>query len=179
MKNLYLTLLLVLCAWPGAGTAQAASSGLVLAWGAGEYNATNYPNAGQSVVPVAAQSGVTAIAAGGFHTVALKTNGSVVAWGNNDYGQTNVPVAAQSGVTAIAAGGYHSVALLGTAPPPLPQLTITRSGANVILTWPTNAAGFTLQSAPALTGTFTNIPGATNPYTNPIAGAQQFYRLSR
>jgi hypothetical protein len=36
-----------------------------------------------------------------------------------------------------------------------------------------------LQSAPAVTGTFTNIPGATNsPYTNPITAAQQFFRLN-
>jgi Regulator of chromosome condensation (RCC1) repeat len=60
---------------------------------------------------VAAQSGVTAIAAGGRHTVALKSNGSVVAWGNNGDGQTTVPLAAQSGVTAIAAGERHTVAL--------------------------------------------------------------------
>ncbi len=65
-----------------------------------------------------------------------------------------------------------------------PQLTIPRSGTNVILSWPTNVAGFdytgyTLQSAPALTGTFTNLPAATNPYTNPITGPQQFYRLSQ
>ena len=56
-------------------------------------------------------SGVMAIAAGGDHTVALKNDGSVVAWGDNGYGQTTVPVAAQSGVTAIAAGGSHTVAL--------------------------------------------------------------------
>jgi len=63
-----------------------------------------------------------------------------------------------------------------------PQLTITPSETNVILSWPTNVAGFdysgyALQSAPALTGTFTNLPAATNPYTNPISGPQQFYRL--
>ena len=55
-------------------------------------------------------SGVTAIAAGGDHTVALKNDGTVVAWGYNDSGQTTVP-AGLSGVTAIAAGGYHTVAL--------------------------------------------------------------------
>ena len=43
--------------------------------------------------------------------MALKNDGSVVAWGDNDYGQTTVPVAAQSGVTAIAAGDCHTVAL--------------------------------------------------------------------
>jgi uncharacterized repeat protein (TIGR03803 family) len=63
-----------------------------------------------------------------------------------------------------------------------PQLTILPSVANVVLTWPTNVAGFsyagyTLQSAPAVTGPFTNLPGATNPCTNPITGAQQFFRL--
>ncbi len=36
--------------------------------------------------------------------MALKNDGSVVAWGDNGGGQTTVPVAAQSGVTAIAAG---------------------------------------------------------------------------
>jgi uncharacterized repeat protein (TIGR03803 family) len=68
-----------------------------------------------------------------------------------------------------------------------PQLTITPFGvppSGIILSWPTNVAGFdytgyTLQSAPALTGTFTNLPAATNPHTNPISGGQQFYRLKQ
>jgi uncharacterized repeat protein (TIGR03803 family) len=60
---------------------------------------------------------------------------------------------------------------------PPPQLTIIPSGANVILTWPTNAAGFTLQSAPAFSSTFTNILGATSPYTNEITGPQKYFRL--
>jgi hypothetical protein len=45
----------------------------------------------------------------------------------------------------------------------------------LVLSW-TNTA-FTLQTALAITGTFTNIPGVTSPYTNPITGAQQFFRL--
>jgi hypothetical protein len=60
-----------------------------------------------------------------------------------------------------------------------PQLALIRSGSNVVLTWPANAVGFTLQSAPEITGTFTNLPAATSPYTNPISGTQQFYRLSQ
>src|SRR5687767_3658859 len=99
----FLTLLILLCAWPGASTAQAQSPGAVAAWGYNEYS--------QTTVPVAAQSGVTAIAAGFDHTVALKNDGSVVAWGYNEAGQTAVPVAAQSGVRAIAAGIYYTVAL--------------------------------------------------------------------
>ena len=38
-------------------------------------------------------------------------------------------------------------------------------------------AGFTLQTAPAVTGTFTNLPGATSPFTNSPTGLQQFFRL--
>src|ERR1051325_11257603 len=104
MKKLFSvrTIILFLCAWMTAVTGRAASSGLVFAWGYNDY--------GQTDVPVAAQSGVTAIAAGVFDTVALK-NGRVLAWGYNYDGQTNVPVAAQSGVTAIAAGVFDTVAL--------------------------------------------------------------------
>ena len=50
------------------------------------------------------------IAAGGYHTVALKQDGTVVAWGDNGNGQTTVP-AGLSGVVAIAAGQAHTVAL--------------------------------------------------------------------
>ncbi|MFC4598741.1 InlB B-repeat-containing protein [Cohnella hongkongensis] len=52
-----------------------------------------------------------AIAAGDGHSLALKADGSVVAWGANDYGQTEVPTEAESGVVAIAAGEDHSLAL--------------------------------------------------------------------
>lgn len=40
----------------------------------------------------------------------------------------------------------------------------------LVLSW-TNA-NFTLQSAPAITGTFTNLPAATSPYTNALTGPQ-------
>ena len=54
-------------------------------------------------------------------------------------------------------------------------LTIRQSGTNVVLTW-TNSA-FGLQAAPAVSGTYTNLPNATSPYTNTIAGQQQFFRV--
>jgi parallel beta-helix repeat protein/predicted outer membrane repeat protein len=65
------------------------------------------------------------------------------------------------------------------------QLTIIPSGTNVILTWPTNAVGFTLQSTTnlvfsAVWGTNSPAPvviGRQNVVTNPISGPQQFYRL--
>ena len=97
---------LLLCAWLRTSVAQAAIADSVVAWGDN--------GNGQTTVPVTALSGVTAIAAGDNHTVALKDDGSVIAWGagtvnnpgddNQDYGQSIVPLAAQSGVNAIAAG---------------------------------------------------------------------------
>jgi alpha-tubulin suppressor-like RCC1 family protein len=50
------------------------------------------------------------IAGGYAHSLALKSDGTVVAWGQNTYGQTTVPTGL-TGVAAIAAGGYHSLAL--------------------------------------------------------------------
>jgi hypothetical protein len=38
-------------------------------------------------------------------------------------------------------------------------------------------AGFTFQSAHSVTGPFTNLPGATSRYTNPLTAPQQFFRL--
>ena len=55
-------------------------------------------------------SNVTRIAAGSSHTVALRDDGTVVAWGSNNAGQTLVP-AALAGVVGVAAGGSHTVAL--------------------------------------------------------------------
>lgn len=54
--------------------------------------------------------GVKAVSVGGYHVLALRNDGTVAAWGNNNYGQCNVPIGL-SDVTAISAGGFHSVAL--------------------------------------------------------------------
>jgi uncharacterized repeat protein (TIGR03803 family) len=54
-------------------------------------------------------------------------------------------------------------------------LKIQMSGTNTVLTWGNPA--FFLQAAPTVTGTYTNIPNATSPYTNIITGSQQFFRL--
>ena len=52
----------------------------------------------------------TKIAAGGYHDLALKSDGTVVAWGDNSSGASTVP-AGLNGVVAIAAGLEHSLAL--------------------------------------------------------------------
>ena len=55
-------------------------------------------------------SGVTAVAAGGWHNLALKSDGTVVGWGDNGAGQATPP-AGLTDVIAIAAGFLHSLAL--------------------------------------------------------------------
>jgi hypothetical protein len=59
--------------------------------------------------------------------------------------------------------------------PPSARLDFQRLSNQVVLSW--TVTGLNLQSAPAITGTFTNLPAATSPYTNALAGPQQFFRL--
>jgi hypothetical protein len=49
------------------------------------------------------------------------------------------------------------------------------SGTNMVLSWP--SSNFVLQSAPAIGGAWSNISGATSPYTNPITGSSKYFRL--
>jgi alpha-tubulin suppressor-like RCC1 family protein len=79
----------------------------VITWG-------RYYN-GSSNALAATTGGLTniiAVAAGEDHGVALRGNGTVVAWGNNQYGQLSIPMAVQFQTATVAAGGNHSLALL-------------------------------------------------------------------
>ncbi len=55
-------------------------------------------------------SNAVAVAAGSYHSLALRSDGTIAAWGNHIFGQTNIP-AGLSNVVAVAAGAYHSLAL--------------------------------------------------------------------
>ena len=48
--------------------------------------------------------------AGGWHSLGLKADGSIVAWGSNEFGQCNIP-APNSGFVGVGAGGFHSLGL--------------------------------------------------------------------
>jgi uncharacterized repeat protein (TIGR03803 family) len=76
--------------------------------------------------------------------------------------------------------GNGTVFSLSVTLPSAPQLTIMLSGTNVILTWPTNVTGFTLQTATNLVSPVVWIPvSGQNAVTNPVSGKQMFYRLSQ
>ncbi len=104
------------------------SSGAVWAWGNGAYGQLGEAVLGDSHVPVHVSglpSDVASIAGGGRHSLALLSDGTVKAWGGDEYGQlgngksgsgahsqTPVSVNGLSGATSISAGLYSSLALL-------------------------------------------------------------------
>jgi alpha-tubulin suppressor-like RCC1 family protein len=105
------------CALTGGGSAQC--------WGANDSGELGNDSSSGSNVPVAVTglgSGVSAIAAGVYHTCALTSGGGAQCWGDNVFGElgnnstfgSNVPVPVSglgSGVTAIAPGGNHTCTL--------------------------------------------------------------------
>ena len=95
--------------------------GTVVAWGKNDYGQclgtglngsalTSTPLGDAVQINGITLTGVSAIAGGAYHTIALK-NGEVLAWGWNQNGQCTIPLAAKAGVTAIAGGYAHTIAL--------------------------------------------------------------------
>jgi hypothetical protein len=58
-----------------------------------------------------------------------------------------------------------------------PAITITRSGSNLTLSWPSSATGYTLQSKNALTDASWTTVGTSNPTTISGGTGAKFYRL--
>jgi len=81
----------------------------LLGWGQDDYYEADIPDG---------LTNVTGLAAGRYHSLALRADGTVAAWGagttgsgtGSDYGQAVVP-AGLSNVVGIAGGAYHSLAL--------------------------------------------------------------------
>jgi len=67
------------------------------------------PFGGAMVPPPQDPRGIM-VSGGFFHVLSLRSDGTVVAWGNNNSGQCDVP-AGLSNVVAVSAGANHSLAL--------------------------------------------------------------------
>ncbi len=125
-----LTLLVTTAAWAGSSyhTLIVKTDGSALAWGYDAYGQLGNGALIDQANPVVIKDGVNTtvtgismVAAGGFHSLILKTDGTVMSWGNNQYGQLGdgtttdrsnpVTVPGLTGVIAVAAGIYHSLAL--------------------------------------------------------------------
>ena len=106
------------------------SNGTVWAWGDNSYGQLgDGTSVGKlyAVRVIGLPTSIVAIAAGGNHNLAMTSDGSVWAWGDNSYGQlgnntvsaSNTPLQVSnntgtgslSGITAISAGQNHSLAL--------------------------------------------------------------------
>ena len=131
----------------------------------------------------------------GYGTLfAVTTNGvgftTLHTFTNNPDGDSPHAVLLLSGSTlygTTTGGGTNGYGLVFSITLPTPPLTIIRSGTNAIVTWPTNALEFTLQSTtslvpPTVWTTVSSPPYAViytnNVVTNTISGTNQFYRLS-
>ena len=89
------------------------SDGTVLGWGfnnCGQATGSSDGTNGFVRINGVVLSNVVAISAGFLHSLALKSDGTVVAWGSSAYGETTVPEGL-SNIVAVSAGWYHSLAL--------------------------------------------------------------------
>jgi hypothetical protein len=87
-------------------------------------------------------------------------------------GNDNVFVTGYAYFSPLGFGDHY--ATIKYSPSTHPYLASRRIGNNLVLSW-TNPS-FSLQSAPAVSGSFTNVPLATSPFTN--SAPNQFFRLT-
>lgn len=167
------------------------SSGTVFAWGdntsgqLGQGTVTTTPtspNCYCSTSPVQVQglSGVVAVAAGGWFSLALESNGTVWAWGYNYDGELGLGFASTdsvtcdciasptvipglTGVTAISAAEYHSLA-------------VTSTGA--VYAWGWNATGQLGNGTTTTSATPTRVPGLPRIASISAGGGNQQYAFS-
>jgi hypothetical protein len=101
---------LTLLGW--LGVCQIGGADPLILWGTySPYNGGNGGNYALTNVPANATN-IVALAVGDTHCLALRADGTVVAWGGDEFnaGATNVP-AGLTNVVSVAAGSTHSLAL--------------------------------------------------------------------
>jgi alpha-tubulin suppressor-like RCC1 family protein len=148
-------------------------------WGAGD---NTYGELGQGTagdfqfgiwMPIARN--VVAVAAGPYDTLFIKSDGSLWGMGQNSYGE-------------LGTGDNNERSVpVEILPPPPPAITgVSVAGSQVVVTWPTNQAGFQLQSTASLGPSAAwhavspgpSIVNGQYTVTNPLSASQQFYQLA-
>ena len=99
-----------------------------------------------AVIGPAGLGNVVGIAAGEFHSLAIISDGTVVAWGKSDGGECTPPVGL-SGVSKVAAGSNYSMALKTDG---------------TLVTWPSAANTNPIRTIPVNTTQITSIAGGSS-----------------
>ncbi|MFN2476361.1 MAG: RCC1 domain-containing protein [Chthoniobacterales bacterium] len=165
----------------------AGSDGKLYAWGSNGEGELGNGSTTQSTTPglVSLPAGVTASAviAGGYHSLALGSDGKLYAWGSNSYGQlgngsttdSNIPVpVSTSGFStgekfilfATGPTSSHTLAVTALPPPPPPGAT-TQAAIGI------TASGATLNGIVNANGGSTDVSfdyGTTSSYGTNVAG---------
>lgn len=161
----------------------------LLAWGETFYKSDLSPNPTNANIyfqyfdraGTAVGSEFTVFTAHGTNVPVLPRNGLI-------YDGNRYAITAFSGTVVISGGnfaGFSTGDVYGAFITAAPQLTILPTATSVIVSWPTNNSGFTLQSTTNLALPvvwITNSPapvvvGGQNTVTNATSGFQKYYRL--
>ena len=147
----------------GGHTLALKNDGTVMAWGSNSYGQIGNNTTGggtasaDSLVPVSVLTGVTSIGAGSLHSIAIKSDGTISAWGLNGNGQL--------GNNAYNAAGEPSpvqtiATNIGTSAVSAPTgVTATQGSGQVTLSW-----------TPVTGATWYNVYYGTSPNINPLNG---------
>jgi alpha-tubulin suppressor-like RCC1 family protein len=175
------------------------TGGSVMAWGedkSGQLGDGSVTRSEETPVAVSGLSGVTTIAAGGTHSLALLGDGAVMTWGEDKYGElgngtagepSDLPVAVSglNAATGIAAGGFHDLAfgepvptVTGVNPAVGPRtgettVTVTGTGfseASAVKFGTSNATDFTVNSSTSITAVSPAGSGTANVTVTAPAG---------
>ena len=132
------------------------SDGSVWAWGSNLYGQLGDGSTTSSrsmPVQVSGLSGAVAVSAGYYHSLALKSDGTLWAWGDNDTGQLGdggsvsrsrpVRVLGLQGAAAVSAGGYSSLAVAAATLTPIGESTTASVGSGGTVTSDSEADGAT------------------------------------
>jgi Concanavalin A-like lectin/glucanases superfamily/Immunoglobulin domain len=114
------------------------------------------------------------------HGAVAFDNVTYVGWDDNDLGSGVTTTRRFNGSIdepmafnrALSANELNALYQAGAALPPV-NIQISKSGSNIILTWPSG----TLQQADQVTGPYSNLTGAASPYHLPANQSMKFYRV--